>query len=218
MCSRNFALAQHNRVWTPERSSPLSPSRAPTYIGTLAQQGNIGQGRQRASPICPFFPDLWVDDCSWAMTPEVLDRPVGLIHCLLQSTAFSDLGRGPSLSAADGGIHCAGPSLQQLPSQALGHRGSPWLPSEPDVRGRVQRARARARPPPALRTRSSRPLRPRSFPSSTNFSFWSCSTTRYALSCTRLFMHIGLFSRTLFCRTPCASSFAESSFTFLSFT
>ena len=53
---RNFAFAQHNRVWTPERSSPFSPSRAPTYIGTLAQQGNIGQGRQRASPICPFFP------------------------------------------------------------------------------------------------------------------------------------------------------------------
>ena len=110
----------------------------PLILGPLLSKATLGKDASVPPPFAPFFPDLWVDDCSWAMTPEVLDRPVGLIHCLLQSTAFSDPGRGPGLSAADGGIHCAGPSLQQLPGQALGHRGSPWLPSEPDVRGRIQ--------------------------------------------------------------------------------
>jgi len=60
--------------------------------------------------IFAIFSDLWVDDCSWAMTPEVLDRPVGLIHCLMQRAAIQIRDEDP-----------AGP-LQMVGSTARGRR------------------------------------------------------------------------------------------------
>ena len=78
--------------------------------------------------ILQFFHDLWVDDCSWAMTPAVLDRPVGLLHCLLKRAAIQCSNGDPAYPVQMVGVTARGRRFRAFQTKllaigtALGHR------------------------------------------------------------------------------------------------
>ena len=78
--------------------------------------------------ILQFFHDLWVDDCSWAMTPAVLDRPVGLLHCLLKRAAIQCSNGDPAYPVQMVGVTARGRRFRAFRTKllaigaALGHR------------------------------------------------------------------------------------------------